>query len=485
MTLRLTNSLTRRSEAFEPLQAGQVSMYCCGVTVYDLCHLGHARSYIAWDVLRRYLIWSGYQVMFVQNYTDIDDKILKKAAEEGSSMEVVSERNIGAFVADMASLNILPADRMPRATQSLTVIRELISELQAKGAAYGADGDVYFSVMQHAGYGKLSGRDLSEQQQNADGRVSGSEEARKHHPFDFALWKGAKPGEPSYPSPWGPGRPGWHIECSAMVRQELGDTIDIHLGGADLIFPHHENEIAQSEAATGKPLARWWLHNGMVNVGGEKMSKSLGNFTTIRALLESGTSAMTLRLFVLQAHYRKPLDFTAEALAAAATGWKGLNAALQLAAQLVTGAVDDGPDGPSNSLAEARLRFAAAMDDDLNTSAALAALFELAKPLRSLANRSERGDAEAVTEAQALHAEARLLLELAGVLGLGPEVEADPAGAAAAGPSDAEIAAQIGARLAAKAAKNFGEADRIRASLLDQGIELIDKPGGLTDWLRS
>jgi cysteinyl-tRNA synthetase len=485
VTLRLTNSLTRRSEAFEPLQAGQVSMYCCGVTVYDLCHLGHARSYIAWDVLRRYLIWSGYQVMFVQNYTDIDDKILKKAAEEGSSMEVVSERNIGAFVADMASLNILPADRMPRATQSLTVIRELISELQAKGAAYGADGDVYFSVMQHAGYGKLSGRDLSEQQQNADGRVSGSEEARKHHPFDFALWKGAKPGEPSYPSPWGPGRPGWHIECSAMVRQELGDTIDIHLGGADLIFPHHENEIAQSEAATGKPLARWWLHNGMVNVGGEKMSKSLGNFTTIRALLESGTSAMTLRLFVLQAHYRKPLDFTAEALAAAATGWKGLNAALQLAAQLVTGAVDDGPDGPSNSLAEARLRFAAAMDDDLNTSAALAALFELAKPLRSLANRSERGDAEAVTEAQALHAEARLLLELAGVLGLGPEVEADPAGAAAAGPSDAEIAAQIAARLAAKAAKNFGEADRIRASLLDQGIELIDKPGGLTDWLRS
>jgi cysteinyl-tRNA synthetase len=223
----------------------------------------------------------------------------------------------------------------------------------------------------------------------------------------------------------------------------------------------------------------------MVNVGGEKMSKSLGNFTTIRALLESGTSAMTLRLFVLQAHYRKPLDFTAEALAAAATGWKGLNAALQLAAQLVTGAVDDGPDGPSNSLAEARLRFAAAMDDDLNTSAALAALFELAKPLRSLANRSERGDAQAASEAKALQAEARLLLELAGVLGLGPEVEADPAGAAAAGPSDAEIAAQIGARLAAKAAKNFGEADRIRASLLDQGIELIDKPGGLTDWLRS
>ena len=484
MTLRLTNSLTRRSAPFEPLQAGQVSMYCCGVTVYDLCHLGHARSYIAWDVLRRYLLWSGYQVTFVQNYTDIDDKILNRAAKEGSSMEVVSERNIDAFVADMAALNILPADRMPRATQRLDAICDLIGELQAKGAAYSADGDVYFAVMKHAGYGKLSGRDLSEQQQNADGRVSGLEEARKQHPFDFALWKEAKPGEPSFPSPWGPGRPGWHIECSAMVRQELGDTIDLHLGGADLIFPHHENEIAQSEAATGKPLARWWLHNGMVNVGGEKMSKSLGNFTTIRALLESGTSAMTLRLFVLQAHYRKPLDFTQEALAAAATGWKGLNAALQLAAQLVTGAAGDGPDGPSNSLAEARLRFAAAMDDDLNTSAALAALFELAKPLRSLANRSERGDAQAASEAKALQAEARLLLELASVLGLKPEAESGPEGGAT-GPNAAEIAAQIAARQAAKAAKNYGEADRIRASLLDQGIELIDKPGGLTDWLRS
>ena len=484
MTLRLTNSLTRRTEPFEPLQPGRVSLYCCGVTVYDLCHLGHARSYIAWDVLRRHLLWSGYQVTFVQNYTDIDDKILKRAAEEGSSMEVVSERNIDAFVADMDALNILPADRMPRATESLNAIRALIGELQAKGAAYGADGDVYFAVMQHAGYGKLSGRDLSEQQQNADGRISGSEEARKRHPFDFALWKGAKPGEPSFPSPWGPGRPGWHIECSAMVRRELGDTIDIHLGGADLIFPHHENEIAQSEAATGKPLARWWLHNGMVNVGGEKMSKSLGNFTTIRALLESGTSAMTLRLFVLQAHYRKPLDFTQGALAAAATGWKGLNGALQLAAQLQAEASEGRQQDPENALAEVRLRFAAAMDDDLNTSAALAVLFELAKPLRSLANRSERGDSEAAAEAQALQSQAKLLLELAGVLGLRPEADPGPAGEAAAGPSEAEIGAQIAARLAAKAAKNYGEADRIRASLLELGIELIDKPGGQSEWLR-
>ncbi|MFT5338420.1 MAG: cysteinyl-tRNA synthetase [Cyanobium sp.] len=494
MTLRLTNTLSRRIEPFEPLVPGQVSIYCCGVTVYDLCHLGHARSYIAWDVLRRYLLWSGYAVTFVQNYTDIDDKILNRAAEEGSSMQIVSERNIEAFVADMARLNILPPDRMPRATQSLDAIRALITELEAKGAAYSADGDVYFAVMKHAGYGKLSGRDLAEQQDNAAGRVATAEEARKQHPFDFALWKGTKAGEPSWESPWGPGRPGWHIECSAMVREELDDTIDIHLGGADLIFPHHENEIAQSEAATGHELARYWLHNGMVNVGGQKMSKSLGNFTTIRALLDSGISPMNLRLFTLQAHYRKPLDFSAPALEAAATGWKGLNAALGLAASAEAAPASDAADLPSD-LAEARQRFAAAMDDDLNTSAALAVLFELAKPLRALANRIERGDGAAAAAATSpgLAAQGQLLLELAGVLGLQHERAAEgPAagpgsgsGSGSASPSDAEIDAQITARQAAKAARNFTEADRIRDGLKTQGIELIDRPGGVTEWIRS
>ena len=481
MTLRLTNTLTRRIELFEPLVPGQVSIYCCGVTVYDLCHLGHARSYIAWDVLRRYLLWCGYQVTFVQNYTDIDDKILGRAAEEGSSMQAVSERNIEAFVTDMARLNILPPDRMPRATQSLDAIRSLITELEAKGAAYSADGDVYFAVMKHAGYGKLSGRDLTEQQDNAAGRVATAEEARKQHPFDFALWKGSKPGEPSWESPWGPGRPGWHIECSAMVREELGDTIDIHLGGADLIFPHHENEIAQSEAATGHELARYWLHNGMVNVGGQKMSKSLGNFTTIRALLDSGITPMTLRLFTLQAHYRKPLDFSADALEAAATGWKGLNAALGLASMLTLGAAPACPP----AVAAARQRFAAAMDDDLNTSAALAVLFELAKPLRALANRLERGDSIAAAEARApdLVDQGQLLLELAGVLGLQSETEAKTS-ATSSGPSDAEIQAQIEQRQAAKAAKDFPAADGIRDGLRAQGIELIDRPGGITEWLR-
>ena len=484
MTLRLTNTLTRRVEPFEPLTPGQVSIYCCGVTVYDLCHLGHARSYIAWDVLRRHLIWRGYQVTFVQNYTDIDDKILHRAAAEGSSMEVVSERNIEAFVADMARLNILPADRMPRATHSLDAIRVLIQELEAKGAAYSADGDVYFAVMKHAGYGKLSGRDLAEQQDNAAGRVADAEEARKQHPFDFALWKGAKPGEPSFPSPWGQGRPGWHIECSAMVREELGDTIDIHLGGADLIFPHHENEIAQSEAATGQELARYWLHNGMVNVGGQKMSKSLGNFTTIRGLLDSGVSPMTLRLFTLQAHYRKPLDFTAEALDAAATGWKGLNAALGLAALKGEEPTSE-PGSLSPELAQERERFAAAMDDDLNTSAALAVLFELAKPLRALANRIERGDQAAATEAASPEHQARLALlqELATVLGLRHEAAAAAAGSG--GPDEGAIEALIEQRRAAKASRDFATADRIRDELKAQGVELIDKPGGLTEWLRS
>ena len=496
MSLRFTNTLTRRTEPFQPLKPGEVSIYCCGVTVYDLCHLGHARSYINWDVLRRYLLWRGYAVTFVQNFTDIDDKILKRAAEENSSMDAVSERNIDAFHTDMDALGILRPDRMPRATRCLDGIRGLISELEAKGAAYSADGDVYFAVMKHAGYGKLSGRDLSEQQTNADGRVADAEEARKQHPFDFALWKSAKPGEPSFPSPWGEGRPGWHIECSAMVREELGDTIDIHLGGADLVFPHHENEIAQSEAATGAELARVWLHNGMVNVGGEKMSKSLGNFTTIRALLESGVSAMTLRLFVLQAHYRKPLDFTAEALEAATTGWKGLNAALGLGrlhsqalgwpdAAALDASAQTAEAAAESDLSAARDRFIAAMDDDLNSSGALAVLFDLARPLRGLANRLDRGDQadQPAEELSALQERWLLLRELAAVVGLREEQQS-PA-SATDGADDAAIQSAIDARKAAKAAKNFAEADRIRDELTTQGIELIDKPGGVTEWRRS
>ncbi len=424
MTLRLTNTLTRRLEPFVPIESGRVSIYCCGVTVYDLCHLGHARSYIVWDVLRRYLQWSGYAVTYVQNFTDIDDKILKRAAEENSTMAAVSERNIEEYWRDMDQLNILRPDRTPRATLCLDAIRTMIGELEAQGAAYSADGDVYFAVTGKSDYGKLSGRDLEQQQEGASGRLNQQEENRKRHPFDFALWKGAKAGEPSFASPWGEGRPGWHIECSAMVRQELGETIDIHLGGADLIFPHHENEIAQSETATGQSLARYWLHNGMVNVNGEKMSKSLGNFTTIRALLADGVSPMTLRLFVLQAHYRKPLDFTRAALDAAATGWQGLRAALGVGETLGWTSAPAGLPQPawSDELGASRARFVAAMDDDLNTSAALAELFDLAKPLRGLAGRLRTVDASQYALSQAeqnLQQRWQLLVELAGeVLGL-------------------------------------------------------------------
>ena len=486
MTLRLTNTLTRTLEPFVPRVPGQVSIYCCGVTVYDLCHLGHARSYINWDVLRRYLLWRGYAVTYVQNFTDIDDKILRTAAAEGSSMEVVSERNIAAYFQDMDALQILRPDRMPRATRCLDGIRTLIGELESRGAAYSVDGDVYFSVRSRADYGKLSGRSLEQQQEGASGRTREEEEGRKQHPFDFALWKGARPGEPSFPSPWGPGRPGWHIECSAMVRQELGESIDIHLGGADLIFPHHENEIAQSEAATGQPLARYWLHNGMVNVGGEKMSKSLGNFTTIRALLAGGVAPMTLRLFVLQAHYRKPLDFTAEGLEAAAAGWAGLRSALAVGHQpLLAWPAAAEPGGQPEPAAEensARERFIAAMDDDLNTAAALGELFDLARPLRALANRLRSGERPTDAE-QALAPRWRLLVELAGVLGLVAAAdEGETAGpGAAGGPAEAErVRALLLERLRAKRARDFPTADRLRQELLAEGVELFDKGAGVT-----
>ena len=479
MTLRLTNTLTRSKQDFVPLDPPRVSIYCCGVTVYDLCHLGHARSYIVWDVLRRYLIWKGYAVLFVQNFTDIDDKILRRANEEGGTMESVSERNIEAYFQDMDALNILRADRMPRATRCLDAIRSLIAELQQRGAAYAADGDVFFSVMSRRDYGKLSGRTIEEQREGASGRTGSEEEARKRHPFDFALWKGARPEEPSFPSPWGPGRPGWHIECSAMVRQELGETIDIHLGGSDLIFPHHENEIAQSETATGRPLAQVWLHNGMVNVGGEKMSKSLGNFTTIRALLESGVSPMTLRLFVLQAHYRKPLDFTAAALEAAANGWRGLSAALAVGRGEPLGWSEAAAAEPlPEELRELRARFIAAMDDDLNTSVALGELFELARPLRALAARLRGGERPSEAEHR-LQGRWRLLVELAAVLGLQAEVaeRGAPADAAAADAGEEAIRALLLQRLQARQQREFARADQLREQLQALGLDLFDRGG--------
>ncbi len=497
MSLRLRNTLTGKTEPFYSLKPNEVSIYCCGVTVYDLCHLGHARSYIVWDILRRYLIWKGNKVTFIQNFTDIDDKIIKRAIEENSTMSEVSERNIREFHKDMDALGILRPDRMPKATKCLSEIRSMISTLKEKGAAYSIDGDVYFAVMKHANYGNLSGRDLKEQKLNAGGRVTKSEAERKNHPFDFALWKAIKEGEPGYESPWGTGRPGWHIECSAMVLKELGETIDIHLGGADLIFPHHENEIAQSEAATGKKLARFWLHNGMVNVEGEKMSKSLGNFTTIRALLEKGVSPMTLRLFVLQAHYRKPLDFTDEALKAASNGWKGLNNALCLDLNNKNFS-NESNESPQNKYTKdtdlsihkpyikIRLKFIEALDDDLNTSAALALLFELARPLKALANQLERNNDKSLSRIELDDFKERwhLLVDLSSVLGLTKELKENISNKTKESIEHEKIELLIKERTIAKKSKDFAKADQIRQELKKQGIELIDKPKGVTDWIR-
>ena len=298
MTLTVYNTLTRNKSAFQTIDEKKVRMYCCGITVYDYCHLGHARTCLVWDVVRRYLEWSGYEVNYIQNFTDIDDKILNRARQEGTSMEAVSEKYIAAYFEDMERLGVGKADAYPRATHTLDGIKRLVYELEQKGFAYPAEGDVYYAVQKFPEYGKLSGRKLEDMQAGASGRVGveDAEASKKQYPFDFALWKAAKEGEPAWESPWGNGRPGWHIECSAMVRERLGETIDIHVGGGDLTFPHHENEIAQSEAVTGKPLANYWLHNGMIIVDGKKMSKSLGNFITIRELLDK-YEPMAVRLF--------------------------------------------------------------------------------------------------------------------------------------------------------------------------------------------
>ncbi|MFS0518005.1 cysteine--tRNA ligase [Nostoc sp. UIC 10607] len=481
MTLTLYNTLTRRQEPFETVEPGKVKMYYCGVTVYDYCHLGHARACIVWDVIRRYLQFIGYEVRYIQNFTDIDDKILNRACVEHSSMEAVADRFIKAYFEDMARLGIKEADEYPRATHTMNGIQRLIHELENKGFAYPADGDVYYAVRQFAEYGKLSGRKLEDMQAGKSERVNveDPEYQKKKDPFDFALWKAAKPGEPAWESPWGAGRPGWHIECSAMVRDRLGDTIDIHAGGADLIFPHHENEIAQSEAVTGKPLARYWLHNGMVKVDGEKMSKSLGNFITIRELLDRGVDPMAVRLFVLTAQYRTPIDFTDEAIAAATNGWhtikEGLLFGYQYGKQLGWG-VETAP-----LLAETVERFQETVNNDFNFPGGLTVLFELAKELRREGNIIVH-EGKTETSPDELKRQWQTLVTLAGVLGLKAEIEAE--NCKSNGLSDAAIEAKIQQRQEARKGKNFAESDRIRDELQAEGITLIDSRDG-TRWHRN
>ncbi|BAY84957.1 cysteinyl-tRNA synthetase [Calothrix parasitica NIES-267] len=484
MTLTVYNSLTRRQEPFKTVEPQKVKMYYCGVTVYDYCHLGHARACIVWDVVRRYLQFSGYQVRYVQNFTDVDDKILQRARKEGSSMEAVAEKYIKAYFDDMSRLNVKEADEYPRATQTMDGIKRLIHELENKEYAYPSSGDVYYSVQKFDEYGKLSGRKLEDMQAGASERVNieDPEYQKKRYQFDFALWKAAKPEEPAWESPWGKGRPGWHIECSAMVRERLGETIDIHAGGADLIFPHHENEIAQSEAVTGKPLSNYWMHNGMVKVDGEKMSKSLGNFITIRQLLDKGVEPMAVRLFVLTAQYRKPIDFTDEAIQAATNGWNTIKEGLlfchKYGKKLNWEIIDK--NQIQNSYTQ---RFKEAVDNDFNFSSGLSVLFELAKELGKEGNiLVHQGKTE--TASEKLQEMWQTLVTLADVLGLESQLESQEKAATDDDLSDEQIEELIQKRQEARKTKNFAESDRIRDELQAQGIALIDSKEG-TKWHRN
>jgi cysteinyl-tRNA synthetase len=456
--MKIYNTMTRGKEELIPMSPGEIKMYSCGVTVYDLSHVGHARMLMVFDVISRYLRFAGYRVTFVRNFTDIDDKIIRRAGQEGLAAREVSERNIAAFHADMAALGVLAPDAEPRATEHVPEMIALIERLVADGHAYVVQGDVYFEVRRFAAYGKLSGKNLDELLMGA--RVDVDE--RKRDPRDFALWKSAKPGEPSWDSPWGPGRPGWHIECSAMAVRYLGESFDIHGGGEDLIFPHHECEIAQTEADTGKPFARYWVHNGMVNMGREKMSKSLGNTLTIRDLVTRHDPA-ALRLFLLGTHYRSPLEWSEERVVDSARALERLWRPIDAAGKVDPATPAAAKDGPLPAeLAGYRQRFLDAMNDDFNTPEALAALFDLSRALR--------GDG---MTPPALARGAGELRTLAGALGLqGPR---------RAGLDEARVSRLIQDRAEARSHRDFRRADEIRAEIEGLGAILEDKPTG-TVW---
>jgi len=454
--LHITNSLTRIKEEFIPLTPGVVRMYVCGMTVYDLCHLGHARVFVVFDMVTRWLRASGYQVEYVRNITDIDDKIIKRAQENGETPAALTERFIAEMHQDERALGVLPPDHEPRATAYVAQMLALIEQLIRNGLAYPAsNGDVYYSVRAFPAYGRLSGKSLDELRAGERVEV----DPNKCDPMDFVLWKAAKPGEPAWESPWGPGRPGWHIECSAMSADLLGRHFDIHGGGQDLQFPHHENEIAQSEGAHGCTFVNYWLHNGFVRVDNEKMSKSLGNFFTIREVLEN-YDAEVVRFFILRAHYRSPLNYSDAHLDDAKGALSRLYTALKNVPLQVPPIDWSHPD---------TARFRAAMDDDFNTPEALAVLFDLA-------GAANRGDPAAAQRLRALAATLGLL-----------QRDADAflkAGATAGGMSGNEIEALIAARQAARQSRNFAESDRIRDQLTAAGIVLEDGPGGTT-WRRS
>jgi cysteinyl-tRNA synthetase len=471
MAIRIFNTLTKRKEEFVPLVVGQARVYVCGVTVYDLCHIGHARSAIVFDVIRRYLAFKGFKVTFVKNYTDVDDKIIRRANEEGVAAQEISERYIAEYRTDMAALGVLPGDVEPKATAHIEQMIALIERLAGKGIAYAVNGDVYFEVRRFPAYGRLSGKNLEELRAGA--RVEVDE--RKRDPLDFALWKASKPGEPAWDSPWGPGRPGWHIECSAMSMQYLGEGFDIHGGGEDLIFPHHENEIAQSEAATGRRFVSYWIHNGFVNLGSEKMSKSLGNTLTIRDMARRHDPE-AIRLYLLQTHYRHPLEFSDERIEDAAKALGRLRALTEEADRIASkGTPGPGPDhGLFDGAAERRSRFEAAMDDDFNTPQALGALFDLARLLYTARDQVAQGAAGAGAFLMGVSE----LVTLAQVLGLlaqerRPEQPLDPQ-------LTARIESLVYLRQEARKRRDFMEADRLRDELVAMGVTLVDTRDGTT-----
>jgi len=489
--LSIYNTLTGKKEPFHPLQPKIVRMYVCGVTVYDYSHIGHARSALVFDVIRRYLESTGYQVEFVKNFTDVDDKIIKRANEQGVSCETLTAKYIQAYYEDMESLGIRQASIEPKATEHMTDIVRLTETLVKRGLAYQLDGDVYFEVAKYSGYGQLSKRKLEDLQAGA--RVDVDE--RKRSPMDFALWKRSKPGEPSWESPWGPGRPGWHIECSAMSIKYLGETFDIHGGGMDLIFPHHENEIAQSSGATGKEFARYWIHNGFVQINQEKMSKSLGNFFTIREIFEKSkwsqdVTGEVLRYFLLSTHYHGPLDFSDQALQEARQALEGFYGLFNRLREPETNTVGD--KELSSFVDRARESFRKAMENDFNTPAAIAELQRLRSDVNKLLDVGLSGQGRQ----QAREA----FRTLGGVLGLFQlnrwDYELKP-GAGHVGisgsevrvsvrrrVSEEEIEAKIAERTEAKKKKNFKQADEIRAELNSLGITIEDKPDGTSRWKR-
>lgn len=462
MALMVYSTLTRRKERFETLEPGKVRMYVCGPTVYDKAHVGHAMSSIVFDVIRRYLEYRGYAVRHVMNYTDVEDKIIARAKALGVDPMQLAEGYIAEYDQHLHDLNVLPATVYPRASQEIEAILEMVRGLIEKGYAYAVDGDVYFRVGRDGDYGRLSGRRREEMLSGARLEV----DARKESAADFALWKAARPGEPAWDSPWGPGRPGWHIECSAMILHHLGDQIDIHGGGNDLIFPHHENEIAQSESLTGKPFARYWIHNGMLQLGVEKMSKSLGNVVTVEAFLREHEGD-ALRMIILNSSYRSPLTFTDSVVKQAERALERLRGALRPASP--SGEPVPAVEHELAAQAETTRRgFEQAMDDDFNTPGALSHLFELVRAINQA--RDAGASAAALGAAQAV------LRELAGVLGLRLEVE--PRAARQAAPF-IDLLVEIREEL--RQAKQWALADRIRQRLQEMGVVLEDGRSG-THW---